>query len=139
VLTALEPEPDRRKRTIAVVGALAVTAGIALLALYIGHLAYEGRKNAMHQRRLERVLSAKPHVSQVVAGLADEKAEPLATARTPAELEAAAERWGGSRRAEILAEGARATSTRVFAAGDVRYFLYFDARGVMTGFTLAVD
>jgi hypothetical protein len=36
-------------------------------------------------------------------------------------------RWGGSHRDEILAEGARARSTRVFAGG------------VMTGFTLAVD
>ena len=139
MLTVPDPETDARKRTVAIVGAVAVTAGIAALALHLGHWAYKSKNAAMHQRRLERLLSLKPHVRQVVAAFEQEGTRPLAVARTPEELAAAADRWAGPRRDETVAEGSRRSSTRVFSAGDVRYFVYFDESGTMNGFTLVVD
>jgi hypothetical protein len=42
---------------------------------------------------------------------------------------------GGSRAAEIREKGTRHAETRVYQAGDMLYFVYFDAAGVMRDFT----
>ena len=59
----------------------------------------------------------------------------LARADTEAELVAVAGRLAGPRQAEVLDQGRRWPRTRVFRAADMLYFVYFDADGVMSGFT----
>jgi hypothetical protein len=46
-------------------------------------------------------------------------------------LRDAATRWGRERQGEVVAKGRRWPQTRVFRAGDMIYFLYFDEKGVL--------
>jgi len=131
--------PDREppKRAIALAVAVAVTAVMLLLALYLGDWARRTRSHLLHQGRLERLLEKKPHEGQVVAALEQEGMRGVAMARTETELDDAAQRWGGSAREVVRAEGRRSARTRVFLKDDLVYFVYFDEPGVMRAFTVA--
>ena len=51
------------------------------------------------------------------------------------EVEREASGRGGKKAAEIREKGARNAETRVYQTGDMLYFIYFDADGVMRDFT----
>ena len=88
-----------------------------------------------HQARLEGVLRQEPTIYQVTEGL-KEKAPLVSVARTRAEVASATEQWGKAKQSQIYAKAAQYAETRVFAAGDMIYFIFFDARSIMRDFEL---
>ena len=71
----------------------------------------------------------------MVRGLEAEGSPLLSAPRDPGELRRVASERGRQRAAEILEKGARFAETRVFVAGDMVYFIYFDGAGVMKDYT----
>jgi hypothetical protein len=127
-------------RRLAVLAISLVLAGVPLsLALFLGDWAYDYRRLSLHQGRLERLLEREPQVTQVVAGLEAEGASLLGAPVSESRLRETAALWGGARAEEICRKGRNWPQVRVFRVSDVVYVLYFDAAGVMQGFTLVAD
>jgi hypothetical protein len=131
----MEEDQDRVKRLVVLAGSLGLTALFAYLAFFLGAWAFDTRRSIQHEGRLSRLLPQQPKLDQVVQGLADEGSPLIGSAESPAELERLAARWGGAKLNEVLEKGRRWPRTRVFLAGDMVYFIYFDANGVMRDFS----
>jgi hypothetical protein len=134
----LEP-PDRDepplRRAWILAGAL-VASGLALyLALFLGAWAFDVRRASQHDGRLRRLVQQQPTLARVVQGLADDGSPLIESPEGPAALLAAASRHGGANAGEVRTKGSRWPTTRVFRAGDMIYFLYFDAEGVLRDYT----
>ena len=84
----------------------------------------------MHEARLKGILVQTPTVYQVTEGL-KEKAPLVEIVESPEELQEALDRWAGSERAVILEKAKRFPQLRIFAAGDMMYFIFFDAEHIM--------
>jgi hypothetical protein len=123
------------KRFWILAGALAVTLGALALAMLLGSASFDFRRYTVHQRRMEKVLREQPSAERLTRGLAEEGTALLAVARTHEEREREVSARGGRRAAEIRDKGARHAETRVYQAGDMLYFVYFDEAGVMRDFT----
>ena len=123
------------KRFWILAGALAVTLGALALAMLLGSASFDFRRYTVHQRRMQKVLREQPTADRLTRGLADEGTPQLAVARTREELEREASTRGGKKAAEIRDKGARHAQTRVYQAGDMLYFVYFDEADVMRDFT----
>jgi hypothetical protein len=142
-MSLLDPEavapvhegPARRAVILAV--AAAVTALLAVLALLLGAWGFDFRRYSQHSGRLQRLLQHQPTLEQVVAALQDEGSPLLAAPDDEPSLRAQAARRGGDKATEVLARGRRWRHTRVFLAGDMVYFIYFDDAGVMRDFVCA--
>jgi hypothetical protein len=132
-----EPDSDRLKRAVAFVVAVAFTALLVGLALWLGAWARRTRSDGLHRGRLERLLEKKPLEDQVTRGLEDEGMRAVGVAHTPEERAVLAERWGGTRRDAVVEDGRPWATTRAFATDDIVYFIHFDAHGTMRAFTLA--
>lgn len=117
------------------VGSVALTALTLYLALMLGAWGFGYRRFAAHGGRLSRLLKQTPRLDQVVEGLRNDGSPLLDSPAGPEQLRDAAARWGGARRDEVVEKGARWPQTRVFLAGDMIYFIYFDTDGVMKDFT----
>jgi hypothetical protein len=127
----LEEDPRAaRKRLIRALAASAVATSGLLLALVLGTIGYDIRRSNMHEARLKGILVQKPTVYQVTEGL-KEKAPLAEVVESPEELEAAVDRWGGGEREEILEKAKRFPQLRIYSAGDMMYFIYFDAESIM--------
>jgi hypothetical protein len=129
-------DPERRKRVVIVTGSLAVTALFAWLAFMLGTWGFEARNYVQHQQRLRNLVAKKPRLEQVVQALTEEGSPPVASPASEAELARLAREKGGARAAEILEKGRRWPQTRVFRAGSMLYFLFFDADGVLRDYAL---
>jgi hypothetical protein len=127
-------EPPLRRAWI-IVGAL-LASGLALyLALFIGAWGFEFRRTSQHEGRLRRLVQQQPTLARVVQGLADEGSPLIESPDGPAALEAVAKRYGGAKAGEVRAKSGRWPTTRVFRAGDMIYFLYFDKDDVLRDYT----
>lgn len=122
------------KRIVIFVGSVTLASLACYLALMLGAWGFAYRRYSMHETRLARLRSLHPTLDQVVQGLRDEGSPLVDTPRSRDELEVAARR-GGRMKREILDKSARWPQTRVFLAGDMVYFIYFDGRGIMQDFT----
>lgn len=114
-----------------VAGSVVATALIAGFAFFLGAWAFDTRRFLTHETRLQNLVARKPTLGQVVQGLEDEGSPLLAAPVGDDELQAIAARHGRSRVADVVEKGRRWPTTRVFRAGDMVYFLYFDDAGVM--------
>jgi hypothetical protein len=123
------------KRFWILAAALAVTLGALTLAMVLGSASFDFRRYTVHQRRMQKVLREQPTADRLTRGLADEGTTLLAVARTREELEREASDRGGKKAAEIREKGARHAEARVYQAGDMLYFVFFDTAGVMRDFT----
>lgn len=123
------------KRFVIVAGSVVVTGLLVTLALLLGNAGFNARRFTQHESRLKKLLPHQPTLEQVVRGLQDEGTPLLATAATAEELRQLAQDRGKTRQAEILEKGRQFPQVRVFLAGDMIYFIYFDAGGVMKDFT----
>ena len=123
------------KRFWILAGALAVTLGALALAMLLGSASFDFRRYTVHQQRLQRVLREQPTADRLTRGLADEGTPLLAVLSTRAEVETEAATRGGKKAGEIREKGGRRAQTRVYQAGDMLYFVYFDEAGVMRDFT----
>lgn len=116
-------------------GALAVTIGALAIAFWLGTASFDVRRYSQHNGRLAKVMREKPTADRLTRGLAAEGTTLLATASTAEDKEKAAAARGGARLAEIREKAARHAELRVYEAGDMLYFIFFDADGVMRDFT----
>ncbi len=128
-LSEQDPKAARRRILIAIPAAV-VTIGGLLSALVLGTLGYNIRRSNMHEARLKGILVQTPTVYQVTEGL-KEKAPLVAIVESPEELQQGLDRWAGSKRDEILEKAKRFPQLRIFAAGDMMYFIFFDAEHIM--------
>jgi hypothetical protein len=115
-----------RKRAILTAGAALVAVGGLATALVLGTLGYDIRRSNMHEARLKGILVQNPTVYQVTEGL-KEKAPLVAIVESPGELEDALDRWAGAERERIADKAGRFPQLRIYAAGDMMYFIFFDA------------
>jgi hypothetical protein len=69
-------------------------------------------------------------VYQVTEGL-KEKAPLDQIVETPEDLQQALDRWDGAHRDEIRELAQRYPQLRIFAAGDMVYFIFFDSGSIM--------
>ena len=124
-------EPLKPKRRALVLGfAATVTLGGLGAALYVGTLGYDVRRNNRHDSRLKNILVQTPTVYQVTEGL-KEKAPLALVVEGQVDLEQALSRWGADKADEIRDKAGEWPQLRVYAAGDMMYFIYFDEGNVM--------
>lgn len=137
-MTILEPDSpppgSGRRRVVFLALAVAVTAVLAGLALFLGAWGFDFRRYSQHNGRLQRLMDHKPHLDQVVEALQAEGSPLVAAPEAEPALRAEAARHGGPKAAEVLQKGRRFRHTRVFLAADMIYFVYFDDAGVMKDF-----
>lgn len=133
----LEPPEGRPrpKRGWIFAGALATTGLVCYLALVLGSWGFDFRRYQQHEGRLRRLALQQPTLDRVTRGLADEGSALIDSPDGPAALEQAARIRGGGKAGEVLEKGRRWPLTRVFLAGDMVYFLYFDGEAVLRDFT----
>jgi hypothetical protein len=125
----LEPASARRQ-AFTWGTALVVTVGGLATALVLGTIGYDVRRSSMHEARLKGILIQTPTVYQVTEGL-KEKAPLAAIVDSDETLRSAVERWGGAEVASITEKAVRWPQLRVYSAGDMMYFIFFDAEDIM--------
>jgi hypothetical protein len=129
-----DPGAATARRAVALLVAAVVTAAMLWGVLQLGAWAYAYRRLSYHEGRLVRLVEQRPSLEQVVTALQQEGSPLLASADDQDALRAAAARWAGTRVAEVRAKGGRWPRARVFRAGqagEMTYFLFFDAAGVL--------
>jgi hypothetical protein len=132
-----EAEGAGPSRAAILLASVALTAGVAYLAFLLGAWGFNTRRYSQHERRMQKVLLARPNMDQVVRGLEDEGSALIASARGPRELETVAAQYAGERARAVAEKGAGAAQTRVFRAADMIYFVFFDEAGIMRGYAIA--
>jgi hypothetical protein len=116
-------------------GALAVTLGALAIAFWLGSASFDVRRYSQHNGRLSNVMREKPSADRLTRGLEAEGTLLLLIAATAEDKQRAAVARGGARLAEIREKAARHAELRVYQAGDMLYFVFFDDAGVMRDFT----
>jgi hypothetical protein len=129
-------DDGRPPRAAILVASMAITAGVAYLAFLLGAWGFDTRRYGQHEARLRKLLLANPRLDQVVQAFEAEGSPLVASASGPRELEQVAAERARDQKGEVVEKGARWSQTRVFAAGDMLYFIFFDETGVMRDFTL---
>jgi hypothetical protein len=122
------------KRLWILAGALAVTLATLTLAMLLGGTAFRYRTQAQHEARLWRVMDKQPTVESLTQGLLEEKATLIAAPATREEAERVITAHGGIKSQDIRGKASRYALMRVFRAGDMFYFIFFDAAAVMRDF-----
>jgi hypothetical protein len=117
-------------------GAFVVTVATLVIALGLGSLGFDYRRYTQHERRMRRVLEQHPTVEQLTQGLADDGSPLVADARTPAEIDRAIATHGDDRVAALREKARKWDRLRVYTAGDMLYFVFFDRDGIMQDFAL---
>ena len=128
-------DDGRLKRAGIMAGAVALTVGVAYLAFLLGAWGFNTRRYSQHESRLKKLLLAAPRLEQVVQALEEEGSPLVAAPAGPRELEKVAAELAGPQARVVVEKGARWPQTRVFVAGDMVYFIFFDEGGVMRDFT----
>ena len=116
-------------------GALAVTLAALALPMILGSVVFNFSRFQDHEGRLRRVMRQQPTVDRLDRAFRDEGTVLLAVLRSPDEAAREAASRGGPKAAEIRQKASRRSQTRLYQAGDMLYFIYFDADGVMRDFT----
>jgi len=116
--------------------ALLVSGGLLWLALTLGAVGYETRTAGLTEGRLRGLLEKQPRIDVVTRAFEGEGTPLLGSARGAEELGRLARLAGGDA-ARVAAAGARFPEARAFQAGDLVYFVFFDAQGVMVGYAWA--
>jgi len=123
------------KRFWIVAGALVVTVAALTLAMMLGSASFDFRRYTVHQRRMEKVRREVPSADRLTRGLADEGTTLLAVLTAKADVEREALARGREKADEVREKGVRHAETRIYQAGDMLYFVYFDGDGLMRDFT----
>ncbi len=124
-------EPRSSRSRLATTGiAAAVTIGGLTTALVLGTLGYDIRRTHMHEARLKGILVQSPTVYQVTEGL-KEKAPLVTIVNSPEDLAESIARWGNGKANEIMEKAKTWPLLRVYSAGDMMYFIFFDKKQIM--------
>jgi hypothetical protein len=119
---------DRGKIAVVAAGSLAATAAILGLVFSLGGWAYRQRGSTLHDGRLQRAVAQHPTSGQIAeALLAEPGVHAVAVPASEEDLRRLIEEWPDARAGEVLAKRRRWPGLRIFALGDMAYFLYFDA------------
>ena len=124
-----ESTPAKRVAIALGVAAAVAIAGLGT-ALYLGKLGYDVRRKNLHDTRLRRILVQTPTVYQVTEGL-KEKAPLVAIVESDEDLERAVSTWASDRVEDIMGKARQWPQLRLYAAGDMIYFIYFDETNIM--------
>ena len=124
-----ESSPPKRVALALGVATVVTIAGLGT-ALYLGKLGYDVRRKNVHDTRLRRILVQTPTVYQVTEGL-KEKAPLVAIVESEDDLSRAVSTWASGRAEEIIGKARRWPQLRLYAAGDMIYFIYFDESDIM--------
>jgi hypothetical protein len=116
-------------------GAVAVTLGALSVVMLVGSATFHFRRHLDHDIRLQKVMRLGPTADRLTRGLADEGAPLLLVTASADEAEREVPEDGRHKRAEVREKVVRHAETRVYLAGDMLYFVYFDSGGVMRDFT----
>ena len=126
-------EKRNKKKILLLLTAGLIITGLGLTAaLIFGNMYYDFRRAVLHEKRLSALLQEEPTLYQVTEGLS-EKAPLLASPENEEELDDLASKWP-SKRDEIIEKSRDWSLTRVFNAGDMIYFIYFDEKEIMRDF-----
>jgi hypothetical protein len=129
---------DTRKVVFVVAGSVAATGAILALVFSLAGWAYRHRGASLHDGRLRRVVEKHPTVAQVSEGiLAEPGNRSLPTPASEEELRRLVAQYPRGGADQIVAKRRRWRDMRVFDAGDVVYFLYFDEAGALQDYELA--
>ncbi len=131
-------DSDRRsplRRGWIFAGALLLTGIACAFAFWLGAWGFDFRRYSQHEGRLRRLVLQEPTRDRVERGLADEGSPLVEAPEGSAALEKVARSLGGRKAEEVLTKGRRWPTTRVFRAGDMLYFLYFDRDDVLRDYT----
>jgi hypothetical protein len=127
-------EVARPKRRAVIMGVAATVTVTGLgAALYVGGLAYDVRRNNLHNSRLKNILGQAPTIYQVTEGL-KEKAPLVLVVEDRRDLEEAMNRWGRDKVTQIRDTANEWPQLRVYEAGDMIYFVYFDDADIMRAY-----
>jgi len=129
-----EKEATKKRLVFGITVGLTLAAIGLVIALYLGTLGYDVRRSLLHEARLKGVLEEEPTLYQVTVGL-EEKAPLVASPQNAEELGQWIAKYGDQKREEILEKGRQWPITRIFDAGDMTYFIYFDDEQIMRDFT----
>ena len=131
--------PPRERRPLlaaAAVGVL-VAAGLAALVLALGSWAYQHRQFTLHDGRLKRLVEQHPGLEAVTRGVLSEPGNrPIPMPESEQRLRDLAAQWSPARADEVMAKRRRWPTLRIFGAGEMVYFLYFDAEGRLQDYVL---
>jgi hypothetical protein len=116
-------------------GALAVTLVALGIAMMLGASSFDFRRYSQHEGRLRKVMREAPTVERLSRGFEDEGTLLLAAPEGAAEAERVVQQRGGLKSGELRAKLRRHAVMRLYRAGDMLYFVFFDAEGVMRDFT----
>jgi hypothetical protein len=129
---------DTRKVVFVATGSLAATGAILALVFSLAGWAYRHRGASLHDGRLRRVVEKHPTVGQVSeAILAEPGNRALPTPASEDELRRLLVQYPRGQADQIVGKRRRWHGLRVFDAGDVVYFLYFDEAGALQDYELA--
>ena len=128
-------EPRLARRLAIVAGSLLATGITLSLVFMLGTWGFSHRRQSLHEGRLQRLVTLKAQLWQVVQGLEAEGTQLLAAPRSEDELRELGSGWDERAASEVLAKGARWPQIRVFEADDMIYVLYFDERGVLRDYS----
>ena len=129
---------DTRKVVIVAAGSLAATGAILALVFSLAGWAYRHRGASLHDGRLRRVVEKHPTMGQVSEGiLAEPGNRALPTPASEEELRRLVAQYPRGRADQIVEKRRRWRDLRVFEAGEVVYFLYFDEAGALQDYELA--
>lgn len=126
---------NRQQAAVFGIASVVTLAGL-LGALWLGAWAFDVRRFATHRGRLEGLLLRSPSDAQIAQAFRDEGTRRLGRSETPASLSDLCGRFAGPQAAEIESAARPFAATEAYLAGDVVYFIHYDAGGVMRGFGL---
>jgi hypothetical protein len=116
--------------------ALAASLVALAVALLLGSLAFDYHRHLEHEELLREVVARQWTAERVTRWLEDVKGAPLlAVLQSPADVEREALTRGGEKATEIREKAKRYAQVRVYQAGDMIYFIFFDEDGVIRDFT----
>ena len=126
--------PGRGRLVLFAVAAAVATGVILAAALLLGAWGFNFRRHAQHQARLSRLVQRKPTLQQVDAAFRAEGTELLAAPESSDALARDVTTWGHARQEQVLARARQWKTTRVYLAGDMVYFVFFDEQAVLRDF-----
>jgi hypothetical protein len=123
------------KRFWILAGALVVTLGALVLPMLLGSAVFNYSRFSDHEGRLRRVMRQQPTADLLDRAFRDEGTTLLAAPATSGEARRVSDEYGAGKAAEIRGKAQRYPRTRVYQAGDMLYFVFFDEASVMRDFT----
>jgi hypothetical protein len=128
---------ERRPGLLIAAGSVAATALIVALVFSLAGWAYRQRGSSLHDGRLQRAVAQHPTSAQIAGALLAEKGTRAVPApASDEELRRLLTRWPEARADDILAKRRRWPVLRIFAVGDLAYFLFFDGDDKLQDYAL---